>query len=184
LKSKAGRVRIGSLKQNETIFELLIAPHFQSAYNYARWICGNKEEADDVFQEAMAKILTGLKSLTSKHVKPWIFSVVRNTYFDSLRRTKRRIHEEYSDSESTVNLDADTPETELLKKADHRLVQEALAKLPMEFREVLVLKEYEDMSYKEIAKVLDVPAGTVMSRLSRAREKLLQIIHEEERRTV
>jgi RNA polymerase sigma factor (sigma-70 family) len=165
---------------NDTTFERVIGPYFQAAYNYTRWISGNKEEADDVFQEAMAKILVSLDSLNSVHVKSWVYAIIRNTYIDNIRRSKRQVSEEFVDAEPGAGVNDMTPETEFLKKADKLLIQKMLEKLPVEFREVIVLKEYDDMSYKDIAKVLGAPIGTVMSRLARAREKLLQMLQHEE----
>lgn len=152
-------------------FEITVWPHMRSAYNLARWLVRNGDDAEDVVQEASLKAFKALDSFRGGDARAWMLTIVRNTAMNFLRRRKL---------DTSVELDqldpADrtpNPEQGLLEETRRDQVRRAIARLEPEFRETLVLREIEGLSYKEIAAVLDVPAGTVMSRLSRARQRLL-----------
>ena len=143
----------------------------RSAYNLARWIVRNGDDAEDIVQEAFLKAFRAVDTFRGGDARAWILSIVRNTAMNFLRRRK---------PESGVELDqlepadrASNPEQSLLDESRRQQVRRALDRLEPEFREALVLREIEGLSYKEIAAVLDIPQGTVMSRLSRARQRLL-----------
>jgi RNA polymerase sigma-70 factor (ECF subfamily) len=163
-------------------FEALFLPHMDAAYNLARWLCGNNEDAEDIVQEAYMRALRFSSSFRDGEPRAWLLAIVRNTYYTEYR--KRRacasipFDEEMHaiDSENpppTMGAIAADPEGTLSRMQDAHLLQRALDKIAPEFREALVLREVEDLSYKEMASVLGVPIGTVMSRLSRARRMLL-----------
>ena len=150
-------------------------PLFDQLYNFAHWLTQNREEAEDLVQETYVKALKGFSSFQlGTNFRAWMYRILRNTFLTS--RTGLR-------ATSTVPLDSDedgpelaveneTPETTLLKRSDSELVQGAINELPVHYREILLLCEVEEMSYQEIAETLSIPIGTVMSRLSRARNTL------------
>jgi RNA polymerase sigma-70 factor (ECF subfamily) len=163
-------------------FERLVLPHLDAAYNLARWLAGDDDSAGDVAQAALLRAFQFRDGLRGEDARPWLLAIVRNTFFTVAKAAKRAAlaHEEYDD-EIHGNLPeaADalfqrplSPETALLAQADRDRLRTALEKLPVVYREVIVLRELEDLAYKEIARVLDVPTGTVMSRLARGRRLL------------
>ncbi len=163
-------------------FERLVLPHLDAAYNLARWLAGDDESARDVAQEALLRAFQFRDGLHGEDARPWLLAIVRNTFFTiakSARRTTLK-HDEYDDEiHGDLSEAADalfqrplSPEAAVLAQADGERLQAALEKLPVIFREVIVLRELEDLAYKEIARVLDVPTGTVMSRLARGRRML------------
>ncbi len=146
-------------------------PHFDAAYNLARWLTQSASDADDVVQESYLRALTFFDSFRGGDGRAWMLSIVRNTCFTWLRK-----HRAY---DLAVEFDEDlhgsavsSPETLQLREADAQSVHNALEKLPAEFREVLVLREMEGFSYKEISEIAGIAIGTVMSRLARARKRL------------
>jgi RNA polymerase sigma factor (sigma-70 family) len=152
-------------------FEQVVMPHFDAAYNLARWLTRSPGDADDVVQEAYLRAFTFFDSFRGGDGRAWLFSIVRNTCYTWLR--KNRAHEMTTEfDEALHSAESTSPETLQLRRADAEMVRESLGKLPAEFREVLVLREMEDLSYKEIADVTGLPIGTVMSRLARARKRL------------
>jgi RNA polymerase sigma-70 factor (ECF subfamily) len=156
-------------------FEGLVVPCLPSAYNLARWLTRNEHDAEDIVQEASLLAFRGFDRFRGGDPRAWLLAIVRNAAYSFLRR--RRGGEAASLDLSCEGLhepadEALDPEERLVREADERLVQEALVELPAEFREVIVLREMEGLSYKEIAEVADVPIGTVMSRLARARHRL------------
>jgi RNA polymerase sigma-70 factor (ECF subfamily) len=156
-------------------FEELAMPLFDRLYNFAHWLTQNREEAEDLVQETYAKALRGFRSFQQgTNFRAWIYQILRNTFLTSRTGLKvaATVPLEVDGEEEIVPADRDTPESILLQRSDQRLVQEALGKLPVPFREVLLLCEFEEMSYQEISATLAVPIGTVMSRLSRARRAL------------
>jgi RNA polymerase sigma-70 factor (ECF subfamily) len=148
-------------------------PHLDAAFNLARWLVGNAPDAEDVAQEACVRALTFFDGFHGEDGRPWLLAIVRNTCYDWLRKHRRHFHlhaePEELDTAADPGLD---PEAIQLRTADRELVRKGLEALPAEFREVLVLRELEGMSYKQIARVTDVPIGTVMSRLARGRKRL------------
>lgn len=154
-------------------FELIVLPHLDAAYNLARWLTRNPQDAEDVVQEACLRAFTSLDGFHGGEIRAWLLAIVRNASYDWLRK-----HRQY---EQTVMLDEETlhvvdaasdPETLLLQQVDQQRFREAVETLPVEFREVIVLRELEELSYNEISRIVQIPIGTVMSRLSRARKRL------------
>ncbi len=153
-------------------FERLVLPLLPSAYNVARWLTRNDHDADDVVQEAFLRAYRFFPSFRGADPRPWLLAIVRNTCWTWLRANRSR--------EATADLDgvdepvetAASAEEDLLRRADGARLTRALEELPAEFREVVVLRELEDLSYREIADVAGIPVGTVMSRLARARRRL------------
>jgi RNA polymerase sigma-70 factor (ECF subfamily) len=151
--------------------ELLLS-HLNSAYNMARWLMRNKDDAEDVVQEAYLRAFRYADGFRGGSVRAWLLTIVRNTAYGWLRKTHAYEPAAPFDEEihsNGVEPSPSNPEQLLLQKADARVVEKALSELPVRLREILVLRELEGLSYKEIADVMDAPMGTVMSTLSRAR---------------
>jgi len=152
-------------------------PLFDQLYNFAYWLTQNREETEDLVQETYVKALKGFSTFQSgTNFRAWMYRILRNTFLTSRTGLKATM---------TVSLDAEedgpalasereTPETVLMERSDWQRVQRAIEDLPVAFREILLLCELEEMSYREIAETLSVPMGTVMSRLSRARRMLAE----------
>jgi len=166
-------------------FEQTIMPHLDAAYNLARWLTRNDSDAQDVVQDAYLRAFKYFDSFQGESPSAWLLAIVRNTCFTWMRRNRpseevvgSELVEEESAREAEPLLGggsralATDPETLLIEGRDRTQVNELVAKLPAEFREVIVLREIEDLSYREIADVVGIPIGTVMSRLSRARKLL------------
>jgi RNA polymerase sigma factor (sigma-70 family) len=154
-------------------FEQSFLPHLDVAYNLARWLTRNDQDAEDIVQEAYLRAFKFFESFHSADSRPWLLAIVRNTYYTW--RQQKRVQEGTTsfDEEIHSGSQEDTnPEEMLLHSINIRLLREALEDLPVEFREVIVLRELEGLSYKEIADIASIPVGTVMSRLSRARKRL------------
>jgi RNA polymerase sigma-70 factor (ECF subfamily) len=153
-------------------FERLVLPHLDAAYNLARWITRNDHDAQDVAQEAVLRAFRFFEGLRGE-AKPWLLAIVRNSCMTWLQVNRPADLAGFDDRVvETPAPEDEGPETQAMRAIDRRMLNEAIAALPAQFREVLVLRELEDMSYKEIARVADVPIGTVMSRLARARRLL------------
>jgi len=158
-------------------FEQSIMPHMNAAYNLARWLAGNEPDAQDVVQEAYLRAFKFLSGFRGGDSRSWLLRIVRNSFYDWLKRNRREETGKLFEDELEQAADPSaTPDSSLLEKTDNELLHEAIAELPVEFREILVLRELEGFSYKEIAEVADVPLGTVMSRLARAREHLKTLV--------
>jgi RNA polymerase sigma-70 factor, ECF subfamily len=157
----------------------LLLSHLDSAYNLARWLMRNKEDAEDVVQEAYLRAFQYSGGFRGGDARAWLLTIVRNTSYRWLRKT--RAHEpvaEFDEEIHTSGLETSTPEQLLLQNANGRLVDQALSQLPVRFREILVLRELEGLAYKEIACIMGMPMGTVMSTLSRARERFRQTVED------
>jgi RNA polymerase sigma-70 factor (ECF subfamily) len=151
----------------------MLWPHLRAAYNFARWLVRNDHDAEDVVQESFVKAFMALDRFRGGDARLWLLAIVRNTALTLLRR--RRSGPSLSGDEFPEPADrADCVEDALIAGERRSQVRAAIEQLPDEFRETLILRELEGLSYKEIAGVLDVPVGTVMSRLSRARNLLLR----------
>jgi RNA polymerase sigma-70 factor (ECF subfamily) len=150
-----------------------LVPHLNAAYNLARWLLPNEADAEDVVQEAYLRAIRSFHTLRGSDGRPWLLGIVRNLCYDWHRQTCRMPRQDISpeqlDGIRSVN---PSPEAMLLEKGDRAELQEALDSLPPHLREVLILREFEELSYKQIAAVSGVREGTVMSRLSRARQRL------------
>jgi RNA polymerase sigma-70 factor, ECF subfamily len=155
-------------------FEQLAMPLFGRLYNFACWLTQDRGEAEDLVQETYAKALKGFSSFQpGTNFRAWIYQILRNAFLTSRSGLKAASVPLESDGEGEVALAHDeTPERILLQRRDLQLLQRALEQLPVAYREVLLLCEVEEMSYQEIATALSIPMGTVMSRLSRARNAL------------
>jgi RNA polymerase sigma-70 factor, ECF subfamily len=153
-------------------FEDLALPLFDQLYNFARWLTQDASEADDLVQETYAKALRGFSSFQAgTNFRAWMYRILRNSFLSSRTGLKAAVPLD-EETENAQTPDAMTPESLLIEQADREIVQQALEELPVHFREILLLCEVEEMSYQEIAETLAIPAGTVMSRLSRARKAL------------
>jgi len=171
-------------------FEQQVLPHLDAAYNLARWLTRNEHDAEDVVQEAFMRAMRYFANLKGAEARPWLLAIVRNTCYTWLE--KNRPTELVAMDEGGVEAAAEAhgtasgfdgnPEVVLLRSANRKLVNQALEELPVVFREVVVMREIEDLSYKEIAAIAGIPAGTVMSRLSRGRELLRTAIEQRLRR--
>jgi RNA polymerase sigma-70 factor (ECF subfamily) len=151
-------------------FRIVMLPHLDAAYGYARWLTRDPVQAQDLTQEAMLRALRYFPAFRGEDGKPWLLRIVRNTWLDLAGRgSAEKVPLEAIEDRAGDDPD---PEQSALAGDRRRQVAAALAALPAEAREILVLREIEDFSYKRIARVLDLPVGTVMSRLARAREKL------------
>ncbi len=156
-------------------FKQTLLPHLEAAYNLARWLTRNDHDAEDVVQEAYLRALQFFDGFRGGEGRSWLLSIVRNTGYTWLRKNRAaRAAEPFDEEIHSAGQDTMSPEKAALENADRRLLETALEELPLEFREVLVLRELEGLSYPEIAEVAGIPAGTVMSRLARARQKLSQ----------
>jgi len=158
-------------------FEAVVVPHLDAAYNLARWLVRNADDAEDVVQEACMRALQYFDSFRGGDARPWLLAIVRKTCFTWLARNHpAEVRGGYDeDQDCAPAWDAPTPldpEAQALDKATRDSVNQAIAELPLPFREALVLRELEELSYKEIAAIVGAPIGTVMSRLSRARALL------------
>jgi RNA polymerase sigma factor (sigma-70 family) len=158
-------------------FEEQVSPHLKSAYNLARWLTRNHEDAEDVVQEAFLRAFSAVENLRGEDAKPWLLTIVRNTSLTWMKRNRNAAAtiglEEQVEDPSEPSPD---PEETLVISCDREQVRKALEQLPSDFREAIVLRELEGFSYKEIATTVGVPLGTVMSRLSRGREWLRRLL--------
>lgn len=154
-------------------FEQVVLPHLDAAHNLARWLTRNDHDAEDVVQESYLRAFRFFDGFHGGDARAWLLTIVRNTCFTWLHQNRPQEattafdEEIHSDPDEALN-----PEELLLQTADSRLLQKALEELPVKFREVLVLRELEGLSYKEIAEIAGIPLGTVMSSLARARRRL------------
>jgi RNA polymerase sigma-70 factor (ECF subfamily) len=159
------------------LFEELATPLFDQLYNFAHWLTQNRDEAEDLVQETYVKALKGFPSFQlGTNFRAWIYRILRNTFLTSRKGLKviMTVPLDFDEEEERPEpaIERDTPETLLLARSSHELLQNAIDELPVHFREILLLCEVEEMSYQEISETLAVPIGTVMSRLSRARQTL------------
>jgi RNA polymerase sigma-70 factor (ECF subfamily) len=158
-------------------FEEIALPHLPAAYNLARWLVHNESDAEDVVQEAYLRAFKFFGGYYGGDSRSWLLTIVRNTCYTWLQKNRAlRLAEPIEDNLDEVGLDFADPEVLLLQSVDSQIVRSALEELPVEFREVMVLREMEGLSYKEIANVVDVPLGTVMSRLARGRKRLQELL--------
>ena len=157
-------------------FELIVLPHLDAAYNLARWLVGRTADADDVVQEAFLRALRFFDGFRGGDSRAWLLKIVRNTSYSWVRKNRpSQLTDEFDETVHTEET-TENAETELLSRAQSERVRNALETLPLAFKEVLVLREIEGLSYKEISEVTGVAMGTVMSSLSRARQKLREAL--------
>jgi RNA polymerase sigma-70 factor (ECF subfamily) len=158
-------------------FEQAILPHLDAAYNLARWLTRNEHDAQDMVQEASLRAFKFFDGFRGGDARAWLLTTVRNTCYTWMQQNRRgQAMTPFDEGIHTVDEDSLNPSSLVLKNADMEMLQRSLEQLPDEFREVIVLRDLEELSYKQIAEVTDVPLGTVMSRLARARARLKQIL--------
>lgn len=158
-------------------FEELAMPLFDQLYNFARWLTQDTAEAEDLVQETYAKALRGFSSFQlGTNFRAWMYRILRNSFLSSRTGLKTMVAIDADTDESLLPAESNTPESILIAQVGRETVQQALADLPVPFREILLLCEVEEMSYQEIAETLAIPIGTVMSRLSRARKALRELL--------
>ena len=165
-------------------FVSVVLPHLADAYALARWLTGNRTDAEDVVQEACLRAFRGIGNFSNGNASAWVLTIVRHTAYGWLRKNRPGTLVLVEDVEDAGRLqsgepDGETPEAALIAKVDAGLLEAAIAALPMPFRETLMLRDGRGLAYREIAEVTEVPIGTVMSRLARARERLLATIRKE-----
>jgi RNA polymerase sigma-70 factor (ECF subfamily) len=160
-------------EENWRRFELLAMPHLDAAYNLARWLTHNDHDAQDVVQEATVRAMRYIQGFRGESARAWLLQIVRHTCYSWLKENRpveRAVLDDFDDTWQDIAAPStDEPPSIAMRKADRDQINEAIASLPVPYREVLVLRELEDLSYTDIARIAEIPVGTVMSRLSRAR---------------
>jgi len=155
-------------------FDEIVLPHLDAAHNLARWLVRSSDEAEEVVQEACLRALRYWRTFRGGNARAWLLRIVRTTAFSWLQKNRaQQLATEFNEEIHSEGGEALNPETLLLQRADTQWLEQAMNQLPVRLREVLMLRELEGLSYKEIAEVVGVPIGTVMSTLFRARERLL-----------
>ena len=161
-------------------FRSVVMPHIDEAYRLAHWLTGNRTDAEDVVQDASMRAFRAIRNYAGGSARSWVLSIVRNTAYSWLRKNRPAAVVTVEDLEAVEleqanpgdDRDGDNPEAALIAKADADQLRAAIAALPTAFRETLVLRDIEGLDYREIAQATEVPIGTVMSRLARARRRL------------
>ena len=167
------------MSDERTRFANVVLPHLGDAYVLARWLARNDSDAEDIVQEACLRAFRGIAGFGDINARAWVLSIVRNTAFTWLKRHRDPKLVVVDNVEDVANASADwdlgpaSPEASLIEQADAARLEAAIAALPIEFRETLVLRDVEGLDYRTIAEVTGVPIGTVMSRLARARRRLM-----------
>jgi RNA polymerase sigma factor (sigma-70 family) len=174
-------------------FGRVVLPHLGDAYALARWITGHRADAEDVVQEACLRAFRAIGGFSGGNARAWTLTIVRNTAYSWLSKNRSAVVVSVDDLEATERAFAKptdigtgesyaaNPETDLIAKADAAQLEAAIAALPAQFRETLVLRDIQGLDYREIAAVTEVPVGTVMSRLARARQRLIDTLGTHER---
>jgi RNA polymerase sigma factor (sigma-70 family) len=170
-------------KDDRAAFDEVFLPHLHEAYRLAQWLAGSPSDAEDIVQESALRAFRGIKTFGAVNARAWSLAIVRNTAFSWLAKNKPKTLVSMNDLSPSEQRDlesegprgerVETPEESVLLKANAEEVQKALAQLPAQFREVIVLREINQMNYRDIAEITNVPIGTVMSRLSRGRQLLM-----------
>ena len=166
-------------RQQHSAFREVILPHMDAAYNYARNLSRDPIAAEDIVQDAFLRAFRGFDGWRGEGAKTWLLAIVRNVFLDWVKANRQTNHSSETIQDEAgackmneADIDRNTPESLLLQAHDVRLLRLTVERLPEPFREALVLRELEELSYKEIATITDVPIGTVMSRLARSRQML------------
>jgi RNA polymerase sigma factor (sigma-70 family) len=173
-------------KDERAVFDEIFLPHMAEAYRLARWLTGNSYDAEDVVQDAALRAFRGIKGFGAVNARAWSLTIVRNTAYSWLMKNRPKAvvftddltaaEQQGLEHEGPQGTRIETPEEIALFKADAEEVQHALAQLPAHFREVIVLREMNQLNYRDIAEITNVPIGTVMSRLSRGRQLLITLL--------
>jgi len=173
-------------KEEQNAFDEIFLPYLPEAYRLAQWLAGNASDAEDIVQEAAIRAFRGIKGFGAVNARAWSLTIVRNTALSWLTKNRPRTVAFISDLSATEQQELEyeglhgtrieTPEEVALFKADAEELQKALGQLPAQFREVIVLREINQMNYRDIAEITNVPIGTVMSRLSRGRQLLFALL--------
>jgi RNA polymerase sigma factor (sigma-70 family) len=173
-------------KDERAVFDEVFLPHMAEAYRLAQWLTGNAYDAEDVVQDAALRAFRGIKSFGAVNARAWSLTIVRNTAYSWLMKNRPKAvvftddlsftEQQELEYEGPQGARVETPEEIALFKADAEEVQHALAQLPAQFREVIVLREMNQLNYRDIAEITNVPIGTVMSRLSRGRQLLIALL--------
>ncbi len=183
----SGQMHAASLSLNDNndraLFDEVFLPNLAEAYRLAKWLTGNASDAEDVVQDAALRAFRGIKTFGSVNARAWSLTIVRNTAYSWLQKNRPKAvvyaddlgpsEQTQLEYESTHSAKAETPEELVLLKADIEDIRRALDKLPAQFREVIILREIHQLNYRDIAEIASIPIGTVMSRLSRARQLLI-----------
>jgi len=158
-------------------FEQHVLPHLDAAWGLARWLARVDHDAEDVLQEAMLRAYRYYDAGGRDNVRAWLLAIVRNTFYTLREQVPApSLLDEFDEAIHGTDDDVPTPESQMLRDADGQRIRDAIERLPVEFREVLVLREFEECSYKEIVDITGLKMGTVMSRLARARERLARAL--------
>jgi RNA polymerase sigma-70 factor (ECF subfamily) len=167
------------------VFDEVFLPHMAEAYRLAQWLTGNAYDAEDVVQDAALRAFRGIKNFGAVNARAWSLTIVRNTAYSWLMKNRPKavvftddlsVSEQQELEQGPQGTRIETPEEIALFKADAEEVRQALAQLPAHFREVIVLREMNQLNYRDIAEITNVPIGTVMSRLSRGRQQLIALL--------
>jgi RNA polymerase sigma factor (sigma-70 family) len=180
---------LGSIVQNKddrAVFDEVFLPHMAEAFRLAQWLTGNANDAEDVVQDAALRAFRGIKTFGAVNARAWSLTIVRNTAYSWLMKNRPKAvvytddlsvaEQQEIEHEGPQGIKIETPEDIALFRADAEEVQHALAQLPAHFREVIVLREVNQLNYRDIAEITNVPIGTVMSRLSRGRQLLIALL--------
>jgi RNA polymerase sigma factor (sigma-70 family) len=187
---RPGRNETGSggavSRADNTRFANVVLPHLDDAYALARWVLGNRADAEDVVQEACLRALRGISGFSGANGRAWTLTIVRNAAYDWLRKNRPAAIVQVDDLEKVERLASrdnaaiapaqNDPETALIARSDEQQLYAAIEGLPAAFRETLVLRDVQGLGYREIAEITGVPIGTVMSRLARARDRLIETL--------
>ena len=173
-------------KDERALFDEVFLPHMAEAYRLAQWLTGNAYDAEDVVQDAALRAFRGIRTFGAVNARAWSLTIVRNTAYSWLMKNRPRAvvftddlsfaEQQELEHEGPQGTRMETPEEIALFKADAAEVQHALAQLPAHFRELIVLREMNQLNYRDIAEITNVPIGTVMSRLSRGRQLLIALL--------
>jgi RNA polymerase sigma factor (sigma-70 family) len=174
------------IKDERAAFDEVFLPHMAEAFRLAQWLTGNAYDAEDVVQDAALRAFRGIRSFGAVNARAWSLTIVRNTAYSWLMKNRSKsvvftgdlslAEQQELEHQGPQGARVETPEEIALFKADAQDVQQALTKLPPHFREVIVLREINQLNYRDIAEITGVPIGTVMSRLSRGRQLLIDLL--------
>ncbi len=174
-----------SASTKEQRFQTMMLPHLDSAFNLARWLARNHQDAEDIVQEAYLRAFKFFDSFHGEDGRAWLLGIVRNTFYTWYQQNKiqaqstqfeEELHSVQIVDAAAVQFTDNNPEAMLIQKDNRQQMHKALEALSVEFREVMVMRELEDLSYKQIAGIIGLPIGTVMSRLGRGRKQLAEIL--------